>query len=180
MRPSSPAGQSRETESLKMDMYIHRETSFKKSLEALSKGDKTASQAALRAEEIIARLSSGDLQGMEILNRRTKNGELRVTGCRKYSLGGGYRLICVKRENHLIATYVGSHDDCDRWLENNRGFEPELQLSSDVPCPSEEGKSDHPYKWEPPESEPDYDDILMEQIDEKILRRIFVGICGQP
>ena len=162
-----------------MNLYIHRETSLKKALNALSKGDKTASQAAFRAEEIIARLSSGDFQDMKILNRRTKNGELRISGCRKYSLGGGYRLVCVKRGNHLIATYVGSHDDCDRWLENNRGFEPELGLSSDLPCSSEEGKSDYPSKCEAQGSEPDYDDILMERIDEMILRRIFVGICGE-
>ena len=163
-----------------MDIYIHRETSFKKSLEVLSKGGKTASQAAFRAERIIARLSSGDSQAMEILNRRTKNGELRINGCRKYNLGGGYRLICVKRENHLVATYVGSHDDCDRWLENNRGFEPDLHLLDDAPAPPQKEEPDHPPKWDVPESEPDYDDILMEKIDEGILRRIFVGICGEP
>ncbi len=77
--------------------------------------------------------------------------------------------MCVKRGNHPIATYVGSYDDCDRWLENNRGFAPEPQLSSAVPRPSEGEKSDHPSKWKARGSEPDYDDILMEQIDEKIL-----------
>ena len=117
---------------------------------------------------------------MEILNRRTKNGELRINGCRKYNLGGGYRLICVKRGNHLVATYVGSHDDCDRWLENNRGFEPEIPLSNDLRSPFREKESEHPSRWEPLALEPDYDDLLMEKIDEGILRRIFVGICGEP
>ena len=162
-----------------MDIYIHRETSFKKALEALSKGDKTASQAAFRAEEIIARLSAGDFQDMEILNRRTKNGELRVSGCRKYSLGGGYRLICVKRRDHLIATYVGSHDDCDRWLENNRGFELESLLPDAVRNPSKREEAQPPSQRATPELKPDYDDILMEQIDEKIIGRIFAGICGR-
>ena len=163
-----------------MDIHIHREASFRKSLGALFKGDKIASQAACRAEEIIERLSSGDFQAIEVVSRRTKNGELRIDGCQKYNLGGGYRLICVKRGNHLIAAYTGSHDDCDRWLENNRGFKPGYQSSGDTPFPSEKRESEHPSRWEPPESEPDYDDILMEKIDEGILRRIFVGICGQP
>ena len=88
-------------------------------------------------------------------------------------------MVCVKRGNHLVAAYVGSHDDCNRWIENNRGFVPELHLSRDVLFPSEKGKSEDPSKREALGSEPDYDDILMEQIDEKILRRIFAGICGQ-
>ena len=162
-----------------MDIYIHRETSFRKSLDILAKGDKTASQAASRAEEIMAKLSFGDTQTIEVFSRRTKNGELRINGCQKYNLGGGYRLVCVKRGNHLVAVHVGSHDDCNRWLENNRGFEPELHLPRDVLFFLEKGESKNPSKWGALGSEPDYDDILLEQIDEKILRRIFAGICGQ-
>lgn len=163
-----------------MDIYIYRETSFRKYLDTLAKGDKTASQAASRAEEIMAKLSFGDSQTIEVLSRHTKNGELRINGCQKYNLGGGYRSVCVKRGNHLVAVYVGSHDDCNRWLEKNRGFEPELHLPRDVVFPFEEGEPENPSKWEALRSEPDYDDILMEQIDEKILRRIFAGICSQP
>ena len=163
-----------------MGIYIHRETSFRKSLDILAKGDKTASRAASRAEEIMARLSSGDSQAIEVFSRRTNNGELRINRCRKYNLGGGYRLVCVKRRNHLVAAYLGSHDDCNRWLENNRGFEPELHLTRYILFPSEKGESEDPSKWEALGSEPDYDDIFMEQIDGKILRRIFAGICGQP
>ena len=163
-----------------MGIYIHREASFKKSLETLARGDKTATLAAERAEEIMIRLASGDSQAIEVVSRRTKHGELRIDGCRKYSLGGGYRLVCVKRESRLVATYVGNHDDCNRWIENNRGFEIIRPLEYDVQPPSENIKPDKPSKWEAVESEPDYDDILMEQIDEKILRHIFTGICGEP
>ena len=93
------------------------------SLKILARGDKKASLAAQRAEEIIERLASGDSQAIEIVSRRTKHGELRISGCRKYNLGGEYQLVCVKQDGRLAATFVGSHDDCNRWIENNRGFE---------------------------------------------------------
>ena len=163
-----------------MDLYIHREASFKKSLDALSRGDKTASQAALRAEDIIEKFASGDYHTVEIVNRRTKHGELRINGCRKYNLGGGYRLVCIKQGGHLVAAYVGSHDDCDRWIENNRGFECELPSHNSLLFTLESPASTHPSNPEVEAHEPDYDDILMERIDEKILRRIFTGLCDEP
>lgn len=162
-----------------MGFYIHREASFGRSLETLARGDKTASLAAARAEEIIEKLASGDCQAIEIVSRRTKHGELRINGCRKYNLGGGYRLVCVKREGHLAATHVGSHDDCNRWIENNRGFEVALPSHSDLFFASEHRKSNHHGNSENEEYEPDYDDILMAKIDQKILRQVFCGLCSE-
>jgi len=161
-----------------MGIYIHREASFRRSLETLARGDKTASLAASRAEEIIEKLASGDYQAIEIVSRRTKHGELRINGCRKYNLGGGYRLVCVKQEGQLVATYVGSHDDCNRWIENNRGFEVELPSLSDSLLVSE-NREPNDQNSENEEYEPDYDDILMAKIDQKILRQVFCGLCGE-
>ncbi len=50
----------------------------------------------------------------------TKNGEARIKGCRKYDLGAGYRLVTLKRGNDLYLLYAGTHDECGRWVENNR------------------------------------------------------------
>jgi len=161
-----------------MGIYIHREASFRRSLETLARGDKTASMAASRAEEVIEKLASGDYQAIEIVSRRTKHGELRISGCRKYNLGAGYRLVCVKQEGYLVATYVGSHDDCNRWIENNRGFELELPSLSDSLLVSENCESNRRRDSENEEHEPDYDDILMAKIDQKILRQVFCGLCG--
>ena len=163
-----------------MGLYIHREASFRKSLETLSRGDKTASLAASRAEEIIERLASGDCQAIEIVSRRTKHGELRINGCRKYDLGAGYRLVCVKQEGYLVATYVGSHDDCNRWIENNRGFELEVLSLGDGLFGSEGRESRDSGESGDEIREPDYDDILMAKIDQKILRQVFCGLCGEP
>ena len=63
-----------------MGICIYRETSFRKSLDTLAKGDKTAFQAAFRTEEIMASLSFGDSQTIEVVSRRTKNGELPIKG----------------------------------------------------------------------------------------------------
>jgi len=161
-----------------MGIYIHREASFRRSLETLARGDKTASQAASRAEGIIEKLAFGDYRAIEVLTRRTKHGELRIDGCRKYNLGGGYRLVCVKQEGQLVATYVGSHDDCNRWIENNRGFEVELPSLSDSLLVSE-NREPNDQNSENEEYEPDYDDILMAKIDQKILRQVFCGLCGE-
>ena len=64
-----------------MRIDIHREASFKKALNALEKGEKTASAAAERTKEIISKLAAGEHQSIELRNRRTHKGELRISGC---------------------------------------------------------------------------------------------------
>jgi len=163
---------------VRMRIYIHREASFKKALSALEKGDRTASAAAERAKEIISKLTAGEYQAIELQNRRTYNGELRIGGCRKYNLGGGYRLVCIKQKSRLLATFVGSHDDCNRWIENNRGFEklPMFRESHSLP-PANSATTDEDSKDRLSESE--YDDILLARLDQKTLRLIFNGISGE-
>lgn len=161
-----------------MRIYIHREASFRKALDALVRGDKAASAAARWAEEIISKLAAGEYLDIELQNRRTYNGELRIGGCRKYNLGGGYRLVCVKQENRLLATFVGSHDDCDRWIENNRGFE-KATISGETPFLTAEQPAPPDSEADGQESGPDYDDILLARLDQKTLRRIFNGISGE-
>ena len=122
----------------------------------------------------MTRLASGDSQTLEMQNRRTRHGELRIGGCRKYDLGGGYRLVCIKHEGHLVAAFVGSHDDCDRWIENNRGFakaasmpENPFLISTDH-TPHNTSSKDH-------ESEADYDDILMAELESGDTLLIFLS-----
>lgn len=50
----------------------------------------------------------------------TKYGEYRIRKCVKYDLGCGYRMITIWRNHDIFVSYVGTHDECDRWLENNR------------------------------------------------------------
>ena len=109
-----------------MTICLHRGAKFNRRLNALKREGKQASLAAKRAEEIIENLASGGKALPEQIGKLTKHGELRIDKCRKYDLGGGYRLVCVKQGEHLFLSHVGTHDDCDCWIENNRGFEPDI------------------------------------------------------
>jgi len=129
----------------------------------------------------VKRLLEGDLAFLEETYNRTKHGELRIDKCRKYDLGSGFRLVCVEQGGDLFITYVGAHDDCDRWIENNRRFEPELNdiTGENFQADGEEA-GDEPHDRDDDE-DMDYDDILMKQIDDNLLREIFCGLCqGGP
>lgn len=90
-----------------------------KQLQALSQSDKKAALAAEQARDIMAKLKGGRFSSMEAGNI-TKHGEQRIKGCIKYDLGSGYRLVTLKQGRDLYLLYAGSHDDCHRWIENNR------------------------------------------------------------
>lgn len=164
-----------------MAVFIHREARLKRRLDMLRRGDKKSSMAAERAQELIRKLLEEDLAFPEETYNRTRHGELRIDKCRKYDLGSGFRLICVEQERDLFVTYVGAHDDCDRWIENNRRFEPEAALLSDgrtLSAGEEEGNMVGEMEGDIScDDDMDYDDILMKQIDDDLLREIFCGLC---
>lgn len=161
-----------------MTVFIHREGRFSRRLDILKRGDKKSAIAAERAEELVKKLVEEDLAFLEEAYNRTKHGELRIDKCRKYDLGSGYRLVCVEYGGDLFITYVGAHDDCDRWIENNRRFEPELcEPGGETLLRSEEEDSGEPCEAEYDEDDMDYDAILMKQIDDNLLREIFCGLC---
>lgn len=53
----------------------------------------------------------------------TDHGESRIKHCIKRDLGHGCRLITIIDNNMTILCYAGTHDDCDVWLDRNRGLE---------------------------------------------------------
>ena len=134
--------------------------------------------AAKRAEEVIDWLATEERVTLEEIKKRTKHGEHRINRCHKYDLPGGYRLICVKQGNDLVVLYIGAHDDCDRWLNNNRGFQPSIIIGSPKNYSVQRHEPEITGPEKEPEPEVDYDELLMEKIDEKTLRRIFRGLCA--
>lgn len=98
---------------------LYLDAKLEKQLQALSRSDKKAVLAAERAHEIVAKLQAGS-PSLADAGSTTKRGELRIKGCIKYDLGGGYRLVTLKQGSDLYLLYAGSHDNCHRWLENNR------------------------------------------------------------
>jgi hypothetical protein len=165
-----------------LSVFIHRKSQFDKCLHKLRQAGGRSAYAAERAEAIIATLAFTPSMPEQV-HRLTKFGERRIDGCKKYDLGAGYRLVYVKEADHYVFLFVGTHDDCDRWLTNNK-YLNELQLDSpkddarrvcratgvdDAVAPSTEPEF---------EDDMDYDDILMQKIDEPTLRRVFRGLCG--
>lgn len=164
-----------------MNIWVYRDKRFNRSLIALKEAGGKAALAAERAEEIITGLISLQVPEFDPAVRMTRHGELRVKNCRKYNLGSGYRLIGISDGANLVMLYIGSHDDCDRWLENNRGFSLRIDAeNSEITFfASTAGENaGNAISIPEPQTELDYDDLLYEKIDEKILRNVFKGLCG--
>lgn len=148
-----------------------------KQLQALSQSDKKATLAAEQARDIIAKLKGGGLSSMEA-GSITKHGELRIKGCVKYDLGSGYRLVTLKQGRNLYLLYAGSHDDCHRWIENNR----ELPVA-DIRRRSRRMMVDKPSSTKAPCTETEKEtvdwedgDSLSRELSDRQLRTLFSGL----
>ena len=57
----------------------------------------------------------------------------------------------MKQGENLVLSHVGTHDDCNLWIENNRGFDPDIDEKHREVSFTQEEDPDH----QPPEQEPD-------------------------
>ena len=101
---------------------ISMDTEFTKRLDILRRSGKKAVIAATKAEVIIQRMQSGKVRPRRA-GSVTKHGEARIKGITKYDLGSGYRLVTYKQGDTCYLLYIGTHDECHRWIENNREFD---------------------------------------------------------
>ena len=75
---------------------------------------------AQKAMQTIDNLCSGALRyQLDDVGKPTKHGEKRIKTCRKYDLGSGHRLITLHHKNTVFISFLGSHDECQRWLGKN-------------------------------------------------------------
>lgn len=107
-----------------MIRYVYFDPKLNKQIRSLRESGKKAALVVKKVELMLSQIRTGVLVP-EKIGKPTRNGEYRLKGCLKYDLGGGYRLVTLKRGVDLFVLFVGSHDDCHRWIENNR----ELALS---------------------------------------------------
>lgn len=131
--------------------------------------------------DIVELMRGNRFDTVELLNKRTKYGEARIQNCIKYDLGAGYRLITIKKEDQLFLQFLGSHDEADSWLNLNKGFIPcpegncyplEYRIDSSLETPETEQTA-------PDNLQDEYEEQLMETLDDKILQQVFCGICEQ-
>jgi hypothetical protein len=155
---------------------IYLDAKLDKQLQALSRSDRKAAMAAERAHDIVSKLQTGSPPLAET-GAVTKHGECRIKGCIKYDLGSGYRLVTYKQDKGLYVLYAGSHDDCNRWIENNRELAVAIIRQRSRPisvfnshaqaqCNDTEKES---MDWKEP-------DDSSEELDDRQLRAIFSGL----
>ncbi|MCI5146758.1 MAG: hypothetical protein D3923_14840 [Candidatus Electrothrix sp. AR3] len=158
-------------------LEIHQTSAFRKQFQTMQRTGKKERTIAERAERIIQRLQT-DFLDEKASCKRTHNGEMRLRDCRKYNLSCGFRLVGLKRKNRLIFTCIGSHDDCQKWIENNRNFQDGIE-SQPIPQIQCGGQVEH-CAGETKEElivDDEYEEQLMDRVDDHVLREIFSGFC---
>ena len=76
-------------------------------------------KAAAKISAVLGSLGDSDpFAGIQL----TKNGETRISKCRKYELGEGWRLITVQDNRTCGFIYVGNHADVGHFLNQHQGI----------------------------------------------------------
>lgn len=142
---------------------------------ALEKAGKSGKTLAQKATGIIDGLASGDARShMDTAESYTKYGEKRIKNCRKYDLGYGYRLITLQRGKTVFIPFLGSHDECQRWLENNSRLKT-FHAGKGSTIHVEDRKSSHRNRTNVENGDEDVDGFL-ENLTDKDLRTVFNGL----
>lgn len=158
--------------------FVCQDAKLSKQLKALLK--RGAGGAAGHAQAIIDQIMHEGIRSPKLMGRLTRYGEARIKNCVKFDLVDGYRLVGVLLDGGIAFLYVGSHDECDHWIKNNAGLEPILDKKRNTLVEIMESSPEQT----PPESdletdtpEPDYDDLLLRNLTEQDLAKIFSGLC---
>ena len=169
---------SQDTDSIRK---IYRDPLFERTLEELRSKGGYAAVAVGKADMFISVLCGNATAGDRDKFRFTRKGEYRIKNCRKVDLGCGYRIVCILKDQRLVLLYIGTHDDCFRWIERHRTAEYDLESVMENPwanigelCPVEtiSGKK---MSYEDRFAD-EYENSLMGQLDDAVLRKIFAGL----
>jgi hypothetical protein len=160
---------------------IYRDPLFDRALSGLREQGGYAAAAAAKAEEFIALLlGRNGCRGREKF-RFTRNGEYRIRNCRKVDLACGYRIVCIRKDQRLALLYIGTHDDCFRWIARHRTLEYDLEsIAEDAwqaagAMPHDRRPSPDAVRQEDRLAE-EYEDSLMDRLDDAVLRQVFPGL----
>ena len=156
---------------------IYLDTKFEKQIRTVSKAGKKGALAADKVRSIIDNLVNGRTEDFGQLGSLTKHGEARIEKCVKYDLGAGYRAVCAWDKESFYVLYVGSHDECDRWIETNRGLSLNQDLSIGRTLQVRQNLPSHSSSDVHLEEEVDH--FCPESIDQQTLRKVFCGLCTQ-
>jgi hypothetical protein len=158
-----------------------RDPLFDRTLEELGAQGGYAAIAAEKAEEFICILTGTNPANGRARFRFTRKGEYRIKNCRKVDLGCGYRIVCIQKDQRLVLMYIGTHDDCFRWIERHRMAEYDLDgVAKDAWVEVGADQSGKLPKGEQICDEGRFADTyearIMDQIDDTVLRHVFSGL----
>jgi hypothetical protein len=156
---------------------IHLDPKLEKCLAALRKGCRRDNLAAERVESIVAELKQGKTPPGQVC-AFTRSGEARIRGCRKYNLGAGYRLVTLKQGNDLYLLFAGTHDECARWIENNRDRLPLETIAERSRTVRRDARKPAIVTENSPPPEAESDEDWIPALDDRDLRVIFSGLVG--
>ena len=162
--------------------YLHISRNIDRYLEILCMRGRQGTLAASQYLQIIECFRQAKWRSNVINCKRTKNGEYRLKNCVKYDLGHGYRLVTVKDGQNLYITFVGSHDQTDRWIETHRYdcfCEDDSLYFSEKIDPDEPDTAVPLSESFPPNSSiesDEYEQQLIDKIDEAALKMVFSGL----
>jgi hypothetical protein len=160
-----------------MILNIYCDKRFTERLEALRRQGGKSLAVAKKADRLVKRILAKGGNGLSEVGKLTNHGELRIKRCKKYDLGDGYRLICLEEGNQIVLLYIGTHDECSRWLERNKGLQYEIdEKNVNFLAMKEMPSTDLSYQHAKDPAD-EYEEQLMAKIDDKILRKIFCGLC---
>jgi hypothetical protein len=163
-------------------LYVHRTAFFDRALECLRGKGGRGLLAAQKADELIDGVLCRNREATRWQFRFTRWGECRIKHCMKYDLGCGYRLVFIRQGTSIALLYIGSHDDCYRWISRNTGLvyefdntSQEMRTDGDAlrkgASSSDGACSDSPV-------EDEYELNLMNRLNDKALREIFSGLIN--
>jgi hypothetical protein len=160
---------------------VYRDPLFDRTLEELRSQGCYGAVAAAKADELICLISGrADARGRDKF-RFTRKGEYRIRNCRKVDLGCGYRIVCIQKDQRLVLLYIGTHDDCFRWIDRHRTAEYDLESVEErawievgtalpvQPASCKTLNEEERYAEE-------YEASLMCQLDDAVLRKVFSGL----
>jgi hypothetical protein len=160
-------------------LYVYQDANLVKQLKNLLKAGSNAAPAARHAQAIIDQFINGGIRNLKNAGRFTKYGDARIKNCVKFDLVRGYRLVGILLDQGIAFIYVGSHDECDHWIKNNAWLEPNLDKKRNrvvkirEPAP-DEIEAQCVLEMDPLES--DYDKLVLGDLTEQDLRKIFCGL----
>jgi hypothetical protein len=158
---------------------VYRDPLFDRTLEDLRSQGGYGAVAASKADEFIGNLLGR--RGGRDQFRFTRKGENRIRNCRKVDLGCGYRIVSIQKGERLVLLYIGTHDDCFRWIGRYRTAEYDLDG-----VPTEAWVDAVPRHfvdravWIPKSEEDRFSEAcekaLQDRIDDAMLRKVFSGL----